>query len=79
MATVQMQFVAPPPFFMVVLFLTIIGVKQMKKKRKFKWENIKPNEKTNFEITYNEAERLLSHLQNRLQQLAAAYKAEAEK
>ncbi len=48
----------------------------MNKKQKFKWENIKPNEKCDFEMTYNETIRLLAHLQNRLQQLAATYKAE---
>ncbi len=51
----------------------------MKKKEKFKWENIKPNEKCDFEITYNETIKLLSYMQNRLQQLAAAYKAETDK
>ncbi|MFI3241841.1 MAG: hypothetical protein R3Y43_04665 [Alphaproteobacteria bacterium] len=44
------------------------------KKQKFKWENIKANKKCDFEMTYNETVRLLAHIQNRLQQLAAAYK-----
>ncbi|MFI3242261.1 MAG: hypothetical protein R3Y43_06815 [Alphaproteobacteria bacterium] len=47
----------------------------MKNKHKFKYDNIKPNPTADFEKTYNEACRLISHLQNCLQQLTASNKA----
>ncbi len=44
-----------------------------------KYENINSNENADFEKSYKDAIRLLGHLQNRLQQLAASHKAIAEK
>ncbi|MFI3242000.1 MAG: hypothetical protein R3Y43_05480 [Alphaproteobacteria bacterium] len=46
----------------------------MKRRDKFKWENIKPNENCDFEMNYNVIMKLLAHLQNAVQQLAAAHK-----
>ena len=45
-----------------------------KKINNFKFENIKPNEKADFEMCYNQAIELIAHLKNALQQLAAAHK-----
>ncbi|MFI3241924.1 MAG: hypothetical protein R3Y43_05095 [Alphaproteobacteria bacterium] len=44
------------------------------KKNKFKWENVYPSDKSDFEMTYKKISNLLAHLQSDIQQLAAAYK-----
>ncbi len=44
------------------------------KKEKFKWENITPEDKCDFEKTYDHALKLIYSLQSQLQQMARAYK-----
>ncbi len=51
----------------------------MNKKDKFKYENIKPNNKNDFESGYKNTMRLIAHLKSELQQLAASYKASTDK
>ncbi|MFI3241409.1 MAG: hypothetical protein R3Y43_02445 [Alphaproteobacteria bacterium] len=44
------------------------------KKEKFKWENLTPTDKCDFEKTYNHALQNLYSLQSLLQQLGRCYK-----
>ena len=51
----------------------------MNKKRNFKYENIKSNSKTEFDMNYRKMIHLIAHFQNCLQQMTAAHKAVIEK
>ncbi|MFI3242393.1 MAG: hypothetical protein R3Y43_07490 [Alphaproteobacteria bacterium] len=46
----------------------------MKSKKYFKYKNIHANPKADFEMIYKQTTRLIAHLQNNVQQLAASYK-----
>ncbi len=46
----------------------------MSNKKSKKWHEIVANEKVDFEMSYNQAVRLIAHLQNCLLQLSASYK-----
>ncbi len=52
---------------------------QNKKQNNFKYENINPNKKADFQKCYKDAINLIGQLRNTLQQLAASHKAIADK
>ncbi len=45
-----------------------------RKQQKFKYENIEPNSRGNFEKLYKNSQSLINFIKNNLQQMAAVYK-----